>query len=100
MKTTELKLEKIETTKLMTKIAHLELTLDKRGENITVKLATAGHLLNITSSHNTGNMRFILDWLEEASSGKNNLRTNESEIIIFAKEMLKANEQLKEIKTF
>ena len=44
-------------------------------------------------------MRFILDWLEEDSSGKNNLRTNESEIIIFAKEMLKANEQLKEIKT-
>ena len=41
-------------------------------------------------------MKFILEWLDKNSVA----RTNEAEIILFSKEMLKANNKLKDTLTF
>ena len=100
MKKAKLTLSKIDTTNLMIKIVHLELNLDKLGENLKVKLSTSGHTLRINSDHLTHDMRFILNWLDEDSTIKTeSLRDNFSEVVLFGKEMLKAHKQLAEIKT-
>jgi hypothetical protein len=98
-KKASLSLKEIQITGGGVEIAHLVLKLDRLGKSITIKLASAGHTLRIESSHLTFELKFILDWLDKDSKKENNLRTNESEIILFAKEMIKASNQLTETKT-
>lgn len=93
MKTTELKLSRIETTGGMTKIAHIKMSLYVLGKQLNVELSTAGFGLRINSSHTISELNIILDWLKEESdvSTPDSLRNNKSEIIIFAKELIKAD---------
>lgn len=83
------------------KIAHLTLTMDTIhfGEILTFKLSCAGTNLRIESSHLTKELKHLMEWLNESSENEDNLRSNESEIILFARDMIKCNDQLKEIKT-
>jgi hypothetical protein len=101
-KMNKLKLNKIENlSNSSVKIAHLTLIMDTIhfGEILTFKLSCAGHNLRVESSHLTRELKHLMEWLNKSSENKDNLRSNESEIIIFAKDMIKCNEQLKEIKT-
>ena len=92
MKTTELKLSRIETTGGMTKIAHIAMSLDVLGKQLNIELSTAGLGLRINSSHTISELNIILDWLKEDSeSTPDSLRNNQSEVIIFAKELIKAD---------
>ena len=97
----ELKLNKIETLSGgSVKVAHLTLTMDTIhfGEILTFKLSTAGTNLRIESSHLTRELKHLIEWLNKSSENEDNLRSNESEIIIFARDMIKANELLKKVK--
>ena len=97
----ELKLNKIETlSSSSVKIAHLTLTMDTIhfGHILTFKLSCAGHNLRVESSHLTRELTHLMEWLNKSSENEDNLRSNESEIIIFARDMIKANELLKEVK--
>ncbi len=83
------------------KVAHLSLTMGTYfyGEILTFKLSCAGTNLRIESSHLTRELTHLMEWLNKSSENEDNLRSNESEIIIFARDMIKCNDQLKEIKT-
>lgn len=98
----KLKLNKIETaSNSSVKIAHLNLTMESIHfeHSLTFKLSSAGTNLRIESSHLTRELKHLMEWLNQSSENEDNLRSNESEIILFARDMIKCNEQLKEIKT-
>ena len=100
MKTTDLKLSRIETTGGMTKIAHLEITLDVLGKRLMVEVSTAGLGLRINSSHTISELNIILEWLKEDSElNKETLRNNQSEVVIFAKELIKADKFINSTKS-
>ena len=97
----KLTLEKVENAGL-TSFAHLVL----KTEETTFKIQTAGMGLAIKSIHSTGELRRLLAWLDKPSGNKREDGTfkketlsNESEIRYFAKEMIKADKKLYEIKT-
>jgi len=97
----ELKLNKIETLSgSSVKVAYLTLTMGTYfyGEILTFKLSCAGTNLRIESSHLTRELTYFIEWLNKSSENEDNLRNNESEIIMFARDMIKANELLKEVK--
>jgi len=84
-------------------LAHLVL----KTEETTFKLQTAGMGIAIKSIHSIGELKRFLTWLDEPSGNKKENGTfeketllNESEIRYFAKEMIKADRKLNEIKTF
>lgn len=94
---TNLTLDKIEKTRLGTEFAILTLTIKRLNvSSLIVKLRGGNHNLRIMSSHLVYEMKFILEWLDKNSVA----RTNEAEIILFSKEMLKANNKLKDTLTF
>lgn len=83
--------------------AHLVL----KTEETTFKLQTAGMGIVIKSIHSIGELKRLLAWLDEPSGNKKENGTfeketlsNEREITYFAKEMIKADRKLNEIKTF
>ena len=98
-----------EITKLSggTEVAQLSLTLKSEslvnfGFNgkATFGLSSTGMSLRVTSEHSVFELKCLCDWLSKESLNKSNLRDNESEVVIFAKDMIKANRQLGEIRTF
>jgi len=99
---TEIKLENIETTTSGVKIANLRLSLDvvnEIGMSYTYNLSATSLALNIKdSNHSTKQMYEIADWLRKSSKNDDNLRTNEAEIKIFAKDMIDSHNKLEEIR--
>ena len=94
---TNLTLDKIEKTRGGAEFAELTLTIKKlkvsslyEAREVIVKLRGGNHNLRSMSSHLVYEMKFILEWLEK----------NSNEIILFSKEMLKANNKLKDTLTF
>ena len=98
MKTT-LKLEKIETLSGGVDVAHIDLELHfpYLEKTLNVKLRSTHHVLRLMSDHRISDLQLLMDWLNK-SSDKKTLRTNDGEIILFAREMFKANKSLKEIR--
>tara|TARA_R110000803_G_scaffold45268_3_gene95427 strand:- start:72 stop:374 length:303 start_codon:yes stop_codon:yes gene_type:complete len=97
----KLTLENVENG-VTTSFAHLNL----KTEETTFKIQTAGMGLAIKSIHSIQELRRLLAWLDEPSGNKREngtfekeSLTNESEIRNFAKDMLKADKKLYEIKT-
>jgi hypothetical protein len=97
----ELKLNKIETFESGVKVAKLDLKLSVESSytgSIKFKLNATSLAVRVMSDHTVGELQILLNWLSEDSKDDDNLRTNQSEVILFAKKMIKANESLKEIK--
>jgi len=94
----ELKLNKIETLQSGVKLAKMTLKIKSITTYTDFNLTSTGTVLRVDSSHLTKELNVLLEWLNKSSENEDNLRTNESEIIIFAKEMFKANDKLNEIK--
>jgi len=87
-------------------LANLELTLEDKklqsfGFNgkITFFMSSTGMSLRVTSEHSTLELMKLCEWLNEASSDEYNLRDNDSELKLFAKEMIKTNKKLNQAKT-
>ena len=98
MKTT-LKLEKVETLAGGVDVAHIDLHLHfpHLEKTLNVKLRSTHHVLRLMSDHKIPDLQLLMDWLNKSSDNKT-LRTNNGEIILFAKEMFKANKTLKELR--
>ena len=93
-----LKLEKIEKASLGTTFVKLSLTLVER-KTTTFLLSTAGLNIRIESSHLLSEIQTLMEWLELETPDTDNLRNNRSEVILFGKEILKANKVMQKIKS-
>ena len=92
----KLKLNKFKTLSLGTEIAVVELLLDKY--NFIIE--SSGLSFNLVGMYNPEELFTLTDWLKDTS--KNNTKkeyptTNQSEVIMFAKDMIKTNKKLKTV---
>lgn len=98
----ELKLEKIVTLNSSVKVAHLNLELavaNETGISFIYNLEATRYKLRLKeSNHDMKQVCELADWLRKSSDIKDNLRSNESEIILFAVDMIKAHDKLDQIK--
>ena len=91
----ELKLNKIEKLENgFVEIAHITLKIKTINNVINYDIISTGSIIRVKSSHLTDELSILLEWLKKPSSNEDNLRTNESEILIFALDMFKANKKL------
>ena len=97
MKTNKLKLDKIESLSSGVQLAHMTLEI-KLGQYCNdVQLSSTGMMLRIESSLLTNEISNLIKWLDEKEDDVN---SNESQVMSFAKEMIDANKKLKNIKYF
>ena len=93
-----IKLTEIKTLPLGTKIACLELTLENKALDFkaTFSLESTGMSLNlkVVSPMLISDMKNITKWLDSDSDNDDNLRTNNAEIRILAKNFIKLQEEL------
>tara|TARA_R110000823_G_scaffold42038_8_gene110394 strand:- start:1538 stop:1846 length:309 start_codon:yes stop_codon:yes gene_type:complete len=85
-----------------TKLAIFEVTLGKgKFGNLesTFTLSSTGMSLRVINEHSTVELMDLCLWLKEASKDESNLRTNESELRIFAKDAIKLEQKLWEERT-
>lgn len=98
-----IKLQEIKKLSLGTELACLELTLESHAlQNFgkaTFSITSTGISLRVTSEHSTLELTKFCEWLKESSKNNSNLRDNESELRLFAKDMIKTNKKLNELKT-
>ena len=84
-KQTTVKLEKIENN-----FAYIDLHFSNLTVNRTFKLVVTPHIVRLNSSHLVSELKIFMDWIKTED--------NESEIILFAKEIFKANDILNKSK--
>lgn len=90
-----------EITKLSTvDLANLELKLDNEALDFKAVflMSSTGLSLRVTSEHSTDELWKLCNWLNKSSKDENNLRDNEAELRVFAKEMIKTNRKLNQAK--
>ena len=96
MKTNKLKLDKIELLDSSIQVAHMTLEIKLTGYCKTVKFSSNGNYkLRLDSSLTTTEIRQLMEWLKERDENDIN---NETKIISYAEQMIKANQKLKTIK--
>ena len=66
---------------------------------VTFSMSSTGISLRVTSEHSTLELMNLCEWLNQASTDESNLRDNDSELRLFAKEMIKTNRKLNQAKT-
>ena len=95
-----IKLQEITKLNLGTDLANLTLTLESAiAQKNTFSMSSTGMSLRLTSEHSTNELSQLCDWLKQPSNDDSNLRDNESELIIFSKEMINTHKQLNQAKT-
>tara|TARA_Y100000361_G_C10889908_1_gene203564 strand:- start:166 stop:459 length:294 start_codon:yes stop_codon:yes gene_type:complete len=97
MKTNKLKLDKIESLGSGVQVAHMTLEIKLAQYCESVKLSSAGLSLRIESSLLTNEIYQLMKWLDKKDD---EVSSNQSQVISFAKEMIDANKKLKNIKYF
>ena len=78
--------------------AHIDLKLnftwvDGEEKSISFKLVATHHVIRVESTHLISELQLLTRWLSTIKN-KKSLRDNESEVLLFAREMFKANETL------
>ena len=96
--TSTIKLEKIDKNNF----AHIDLKLnftwvDGEEKNTSFKLVVTHHIIRVESSHLISELKLLTGWMSTRKN-KKSLRDNESEVLLFAREMFKANETLNKSK--
>ena len=91
-----LKLKEFKTLSLGTKVAVMELNLEDPITSNKGKftIESTGLSFRVFGDHNDNELFMLADWLREESKNEENLRSNRSEIILFAKDMIKIDRQL------
>jgi hypothetical protein len=90
-----------EITKLSTvDLANLELKLESKALDLKAVflMSSTGLSLRVTSEHSTDELMKLCKWLNKSSEDETNLRDNEAELRLFAKEMIKTNRKLNQEK--
>tara|TARA_R110000850_G_scaffold529_1_gene3238 strand:- start:230 stop:532 length:303 start_codon:yes stop_codon:yes gene_type:complete len=94
-----IKLKEITKLSLGTDLALITLTLETENLSKTIfTLTSTGMSLRLSSEHSTIELMNFCDWLSKESKDESNLRDNESELRIFAKDMIKTNKKLSQDK--
>jgi hypothetical protein len=95
MKST-IKLTEIKTLTLGTKVACLEVTLENKALDFkaTFSLESTGMSLRVVSPMQVSDMISLTKWLNSASRNDDNLRTNDGELRILAKNFIKLQKEL------
>ena len=98
-----IKLQEIKNLSLGVELACLKLTLENHTlqnfGKVTFSMTSTGMSLRVTSEHSTLELIKFCEWLKESSKDNSNLRDNESELRLFAKDMIKTNKKLNQPKT-
>ncbi len=91
-----IKLTEITKLDLTVHVAHLILTLENEAisTKTTFSMKSTGMSLRVTSENSVGELKVLCEWLNTPSKDDNNLRDNDAEIRIFAKEMIKTHKKL------
>ena len=81
-------------------LANLELKLEIEALDFkeVFLMSSTGLSLRVTSEHSTDELMKLCKWLNKSSEDETNLRDNESELRLFAKEMIKTNRKLNQAK--
>lgn len=101
--TNKLKLDKIDSLDSGIQVAHMTLEITCVSTAFTyeycksVKLSSTGLSLRINTSLLTDEIYHLMKWLDKT---EDEIGSNETKIKLFAKEMINANEKLKNIKSF
>ena len=91
----ELKLKKIEKLENgFVEIAHITLKIKSNNNVINYDVVSTGSIIRVKSSHLIDELSILLEWLKKPSLNKDNARTNESEVLMFAVDMFEANNKL------
>jgi len=77
-------------------LTHLDVTLESEvsSSKTTFSMTSTGMSLRVTSEHSVRELSELCKWLDTPSQDDSNLRDNESEVKIFAKEMIKTHKKL------
>ena len=98
-----IKLQEVENLSLGVELAIFSVTLEHptlaNFKKVTFSMSSTGMSLRVTSEHSTLELIRFCEWLKESSKDDSNLRDNESELRLFAKDMIKTNKKLNEPKT-
>ena len=98
-----IKLQEITSLSLGVELAIFSVTLEHptlpRFKKCTFSMSSTGMGLKVTSEHATFELINFCQWLKESSKDDSNLRDNESELMLFAKDMIKTNKKLNQPKT-
>ena len=81
-------------------LANLELKLENEALDFKAVflMTSTGMSLRVTSEHSTDELMKLCKWLNKSSEDDTNLRTNQSELRLFATEMIKTNRKLNQAK--
>ena len=81
-------------------LANLELKLENEALDFKAVflMSSTGLSLRVTSEHSTDELMKLCKWLNKSSEDETNLRDNEAELRLFAKEMIKTNRKLNQAK--
>jgi hypothetical protein len=81
-------------------LANLELKLDNEALDFKAVflMSSTGSSLRVISQHSTDELMKLCKWLNKSSQDEANLRDNEAELRLFAKEMIKTNKKLNQAK--
>ena len=97
-----IKLQEVENLSLGVELAIFSVTLEHptlaNFKKVTFSMSSTGMSLRVTSEHSTLELIRFCEWLKESSKDDSNLRDNESELRLFAKDMIKTNKKLNEPK--
>ena len=94
-----IKLKEITKLSFGADLALITLTLETENLSKTIfTLTSTGMSLRLSSEHSTIELMKLCEWLNKASKDESNLRNNESELRIFAKDMIKTNKKLSQDK--
>ena len=96
--TSTIKLEEIDKNNF----AHIDLKLnfiwvDGEEKSTSFKLVVTHHVIRVESSHLVSELQLLTRWLSTRKN-KESLKDNQSEVLLFAREMFKANETLNKSK--
>jgi len=91
-----IKLTEITKLDLTVHVASLNLTLENEAisTKTTFSMTSTGMSLRLTSEHSIGELNILCEWLKKPSKDDSNLRDNDSEVRMFAKEMIKTHKKL------
>tara|TARA_R110001632_G_scaffold229432_3_gene365548 strand:- start:1645 stop:1956 length:312 start_codon:yes stop_codon:yes gene_type:complete len=98
-----IKLQEVTKLSLGTELAIFSVTLEHptllNFHKVTFSMSSTGMSLRVTSEHSTFELIKFCEWLKDSSKDNSNLRDNESELRLFAKDMIKTNKKLNKSKT-
>lgn len=94
-----IKLKEITKLDFSINIAHLDVTLESEvhSDKSTFSMTSTGISLRLTSEHSVRELSNLCNWLQLDSKDNSNLRDNDAELRVMAKEMIKMHKEINKV---